>query len=168
MFWRKRVQPDPVAAQVAAAQACLLREELTEAVTLLEAVLVTRPEHREASLLLGEAWCEVGRAEEGLSLLTACAQANPEDPAPHLCLGRVYQRLGKRDWAIAELRQVLLREPDHAEGRRRLREATAEHFALSSDALSTSRREQHAWALAEFKQVQATARRLRPWWRFWG
>ena len=162
MRWFKRKQkvPNRAAQHLEKGQLLAAEGKREEAIASLEASLAVNPDLREARLELGNQLMDLNRTEEALLHFHHLIKLNPEDAEPFFLLGESYWRSVKRESAIAQYRQALLRAPDHENARSRLREATAEQVAFSLEN-SNSRRDHQAWALAEYKQMKEAVRRKR-------
>lgn len=161
-MWFKRKKKERDVAQEHLQRALTLAAEgcQEEAIKAFEASIALRPDSRTTRLSLGSLLCDLGRYDDGLVHFHHLTKLDPEDAEPVFRMGEAYALAGKRDWAIAEYRQALFRDPKHELARARLSAATAEQFAFSMGELN-SRREQQAWALAEFKQAKRAWKRQR-------
>jgi len=89
-----------------------------EAVALLQKALDAGEGEREAADDLWEALAEAldwaGRPEEAVAALSREAEARPRDVDLLYALGTAWERAGKRDAAIAQMRAILAIDPDNA------------------------------------------------------
>lgn len=159
-FWRKKNTPDPAQVHLDAALLLATEGRQEEAVKEFEASLAQEPDWRVTRLAFGSLLSDLGRYDDALVHFHHLLKLDPQDAEPVFRIGEVYALAGKREWAIAQYRQALLREPEHALARQRLSALTAENIAFSLGD-GGSRRDQQAWALAEFKQAKATLKRQR-------
>ncbi len=92
-----------------------------DAVALLRSVLSDRDRPvRDADLTdlttaLAEALVRVGRPDDAISVLKAALAGKPRDEALQYALGAAYEQAGRIDAAIAQMRALLVLNPDHAE-----------------------------------------------------
>jgi len=159
-FWRKKKAPEPAQVHLDAALLLAAEGRQEEAVKEFEASLSHQPDWRVTRLAFGSLLSDLGRFDDALVQFHDLLDRDPQDAEPVYRIGEVYALAGKREWAIAQYRQALLRAPDHALARQRLSDLTAEQFAFSLGD-GGSRRDQQAWALAEFKQAKAAIKRQR-------
>lgn len=158
-FWRKKKAPVPAQEHLDAALRLAAEGRQEEAVQEFEGSLSHEPDWRVTRLAYGALLSDLGRYDDALIQFHHLLKLDPQDAEPVYRIGEVYALAGKREWAIAQYRQALLRAPEHALARQRLSDLTAEHIAFSVD--GGSRRDQQAWALAEFKQAKATLKKQR-------
>lgn len=91
-----RVSPDPRLAEAAA----LIRHGApAEAVAVLDAVLVSRPEDAQGHLLRGRALALIPRREESVEALLRAMELRPEDAEVHASAGSALARLGESEAA---------------------------------------------------------------------
>ncbi len=64
---------------------------------------------------LAEALVRTGRPDEAISVLKAALAGRPRDEALQYALGAAYEQAGRIDAAIAQMRALLVLNPDHAE-----------------------------------------------------
>lgn len=159
-FWRKKKVTDPAQVHLETALERAAEGRQEEAVEEFEASLALQPDWRVTRLAFGSLLSDLGRYDEAIVQYHHLLGRDPQDAEPVFRIGEVYALAGKREWAIAQYRQALLRQPDHELARQRLSALTAEHIAFSAGQ-GVSRRDQQAWALAEFKQAKATLKRQR-------
>jgi Flp pilus assembly protein TadD len=103
----------------ARARALLRAGRGDEAVAGLRAAIGERARRGEPSPglhpALAEALAWTGRAEEAVTALEAAVAARPGDGGLLYALGAAWERAGRFDRAEAQMRALLLLEPDHAE-----------------------------------------------------
>lgn len=96
------------------AYAYLGQKEYDQAIAAAQRAIALDPNSAEAHLTLGEVLCFSGRPREALTLVEQAMRLNPRYPAGYLwSLGQVYALLGRTDEAVAALKRVLIRNPDH-------------------------------------------------------
>lgn len=90
----------------------LLDNRYRDAVEALEEAVRLRPEHPEATLLLGTALHGVGRPQEALGYLEEAARLSPNSPWPLTKEGEIYLERAAYPEAIAALAAAIERRPD--------------------------------------------------------
>ncbi|HEY9897565.1 MAG TPA: tetratricopeptide repeat protein [Pantanalinema sp.] len=133
---------------------------LEEAENEFTASLEIAPDFKPTRLAFGAFLREHGRYDEALVHYHHLMKVDAEDPVPFFEMGETYLLAGRRDWAVAQYRQALLRDADHPRAQARLNEAAAEQidFAVGEEG---SLRERQVLALAQFKQAKAQIKRQR-------
>lgn len=159
-FWRKKKPVDLATQYMEEGQCLAAQDKFEEAIERMQAALGVNPDYRPARLSLGALLVELRRLDEALPHFHHVIKLDPQDAEPYVQLGEAYWREGKRDWAVAQFRQALLRVPEHEHARARLREASAEQVAFSLEH-GMSRRDHQAWALAEYKQMKGVLKKQR-------
>lgn len=92
-----------------------------EAVAALQAVVAERERLRDEAALrelwpaLAEALISAGQAGRAVEVLQGAVAARPRDPALLYALGAAYERAGRGEEAVGQMRALLALEPDHAE-----------------------------------------------------
>lgn len=161
MWFKRKQKPVDLAKEYLEKGRSLAADGLfDEAVASMEASLEVNPDFRPTRLALGALLSERDRLDEALPHFHHLIKLDAEDAEPYHQLGEAYWRSGKREWAIAQYRQALLRTPAHEHARARLREATTEQVAFSLEH-GSSRRDHQVWALAEYKQMNDVLKKQR-------
>lgn len=92
-----------------------------EAVAALEAVVAEREAQGDEAALkelypaLAEVLVEAGRAGQAVETLQRALATRPRERTLLYALGAAYERAGRADEALAQMRALLVLEPDHAE-----------------------------------------------------
>ncbi|MNX98631.1 Beta-barrel assembly-enhancing protease [compost metagenome] len=131
---------------------------LEEAENEFSASLEIVPDFKPTRLAFGAFLREHGRYDEALVHYHHLMKVDAEDPDPFFEMGETYMLAGRRDWAVAQYRQALLRDPDYPRAQARLNEAATERIDFSAGE-DGSLRERQVLALAQFKQAKAQIKR---------
>lgn len=129
-------EPDNVAAHYYLALVHQAANQPADALRELETVLRLNPDFEQTRLLLGQAYLQSGRGQEGRALLTAFhvqqtvnqvkvralqrVASNPRDPERHWQMALAYQGEDNLPRMAAELDKTLSLDPTHARARRLL------------------------------------------------
>lgn len=90
----------------------LLKEGKTEdAITLLENLLATAPQHTEARSTLGKLYMKMGRHQEAREVFAGMVNRNASDPQTHLQLAGTLAAQGEPEKAVQEYRIALTLNP---------------------------------------------------------
>jgi Flp pilus assembly protein TadD len=79
-----------------------------------KAALRLSPQYTPAAINLADLYRQLGRDNDGESVLRAAIAASPRDAGLHYALGLTLTRLKQPDEALAELRRAAELEPDRA------------------------------------------------------
>ncbi|MBO9539328.1 tetratricopeptide repeat protein [bacterium] len=129
-----------------------------EAENEFTASLEIAPDFKPTRLAFGAFLRDQERYEDALVHYHHLMKLDPEDAEPFFQMGETYLQAGRRDWAVAQYRQALLRKPDDPQAQARLNEAAAEQIDFSVGE-GGSLREHQVLALAQFKQAKAQIKR---------
>jgi tetratricopeptide (TPR) repeat protein len=111
-----RVKPDYPMLDILIAR-CLLNKQppdYTQALQQLASAATHDPTDPEVFLLQGKAYAMLGRNNEAVTALEHSIQLRPLDPAPYYQLARVYQKLGKEEFARQQFERVKYLEANTA------------------------------------------------------
>ncbi len=91
-----------------------------DAVALLRRAVAERqrkgdPDLTDLTTALAESLARVGRPDEAIVALKAALAGRPRDEALQYALGAAYEQAGRLDAAVAQMRALLVLNPDHAE-----------------------------------------------------
>lgn len=106
---------EAVLTRVCHARADLVWNRAARAFSLLEAALVTDPNHYEALYALGEAHRLRAAVTEAASAYQRAISARPSEAEPYLGLGRLQRAAGRPDDAIRSLRRAAELDPSSPE-----------------------------------------------------
>jgi tetratricopeptide (TPR) repeat protein len=92
-----------------------------DAVALLRRALAERErrlrdaDHTDLTAALAEALVRMGRPDEAIAALKAALSGRPRDETLQYALGAAYEQAGQIEAAVAQMRALLVLNPDHAE-----------------------------------------------------
>ena len=87
--------------------------EIKEEEKKLSGLFSDDPGNSSLNSLLGACYAKAGLLEDAIRAFEQVRDANPEATLPHEILGGLYSDAGKKDLAIAELKEALLLEKEH-------------------------------------------------------
>jgi hypothetical protein len=87
--------------------------EIKEEEKKLSGLFSDDPGNSSLNSLLGAYYAKVGLFEDAIRAFEQVRDANPEATLPHEILGGLYSDVGKKDQAIAELKNALMLEKEH-------------------------------------------------------
>ena len=87
--------------------------EIKEEEKKLSGLFSDDPGNSSLNSLLGACYAKAGLLEDAIRAFEQVRDANPEATLPHEILGGLYSDVGKKDLAIAELKEALLLEKEH-------------------------------------------------------
>lgn len=120
--------------------------EHAQAADAAQAALRTAPDHPQAKRSLGMAQLSLQRWGDAAQNLDEAARAEPNDADLQVALGYAYERLGRREDALAAFERAIALKPDHPEALQN-RAATLDRMGAASPE-----------AKAAFERVQADPR----------
>lgn len=85
----------------------LAREEVDDAVPVLEALAEELPEDADVRAFLAAGWFNQGRIEEGIEAMDLALALGPQRFAPNIKAGELDLRLGDLDSALLHFKQAL-------------------------------------------------------------
>jgi tetratricopeptide (TPR) repeat protein len=91
----------------------LRQKKFAEAIEQLTKLVGLQPDSGEGSLLLGDAYAQMGRTSEAIPYLHSAA--NLGYPEAHLRLAWIYDATGAKDKAALEYEEFLKKKPDYPE-----------------------------------------------------
>lgn len=116
--WRQwwRLAPQEPQAGIGLARLLMQRrEEMTQAVALLEQLLQRWPAEEAAQLLLAECYLMLGQQDKALPLLERCVTHGSKPAQAYWLRGRWYLQRGEPAAAVRELRQAVAQDPSSPE-----------------------------------------------------